>query len=353
VTRIHSSQASKKHDKATDTAEDNFFIPDLCKINTVLFLLILTQLLALILCIVSSENELVDWESLGLLSIFCHLVALSFAALICVTRKYVRKKTYQFVALYFISANVSITWFYCWIGGTLLFPDQLSEAQMFTVKSLLISASISILVLRYFFLQFQWREQKQAELRSRIQALQARIRPHFLFNSMNTIASLISIDPAKAEDAVLDLSTLFRATLDNQSSLILFEEEISLCRRYLNIESLRLGDRLNVDWDIDLPNKAIKIPPLTLQPLFENAIYHGIQPSTEGGTISVKASTKNNALYIMISNPFDESLDKHEGNHIALDNIYSRLTAIFGDSSVLKKSQNNGIFTVTLRFPII
>jgi len=351
------AELTNKHINKTPPAtklelEDNFFIPDLCKVNTILFLLIVTQLLSFILCLVNTTNKLIDWESLGLLSIFCHFIALSFSALICITRSKIKNKSHHFVIFYFITTNLAVTWLYSWVGSTLLFPNLLQEAQLFTLKSMLISGTISALVLRYFFLQFQWQEQKQAELKSRIQALQARIRPHFLFNSMNSIASLISIDPLKAEEVVLDLSSLFRATLNNQSSLITFEEEISLCRQYLNIEGLRLGDRLKVKWLIDLPERKIKIPPLTLQPLFENAIYHGIQPRKDGGTIDIKANYKNDILYILISNPYDENLQKHKGNHIALDNIQSRLTAIFGDSAILKTSQLNGTFTVTLRFPI-
>jgi len=332
--------------------EDNFFIPDLCQINSVLFLLILTQLLALVLCLVSTENSLINWPSLGLISSYCHILTLSFAALICVTRKAIKHKSLKFVVVYFISTNICLTWLYSWFGSVILLPGIISQPGLFTLKSILISSIIAGLLLRYFYLQFQWKEQKQAELRSRIQALQARIRPHFLFNSMNSIASLISINPEQAEDAVLDLSTLFRATLNNQASLIPIEDEIELCRRYLNIESLRLGDRLTVDWQINLPHSKIKIPPLTLQPLFENAIYHGIQPLKDGGTITLKTDCKQDSLYILISNPYNNKADKHQGNHIALENIHSRIKAIFGDRAILKTSQFDNIFTVTLRLPI-
>jgi len=336
----------------TLSLNDDFFIPDLCQINNVLFLLILTQLLALVLCLVNSENSLINWEVLGLLSIYCHTLALTFSAIICVTRKTIRKRGTRTVIAYFMCVNIAITGLYSWLGSTVFLPGIIQEPELFSLKSVLISSMIACLLLRYFYLQFQWNKQKQAELQARIQALQARIRPHFLFNSMNSIASLIAIDPLKAEDAVLDLSTLFRATLNNQESLIPIEDEIALCRRYLNIESLRLGDRLKVDWQINLSHKKIYIPPLTLQPLFENAIYHGIQPRTEGGTITLQSDCKHDYLYILISNPYDENLEKHQGNHIALDNIRSRLTALFGDDAVLKTSQLNSVFTVTLRFPV-
>jgi two-component system sensor histidine kinase AlgZ len=251
---------------------------------------------------------------------------------------------------------LGVTALYSWVSNQLLVLNIDQNFSLFLIKNLLISAIIGMLLLRYFFLQFQWREQKQAELRARIEALQARIRPHFLFNSMNTIASLISINPEQAEEAVLDLSSLFRATLNNQVMLIPLDDEISLCRRYLNIEALRLGKRLHIDWQLEtneLSNQNnLKIPPLTLQPLVENAIYHGIQSRTEGGTITIKSHYKHDTVYILISNPYEPSLDKHQGNHIALDNIRSRLSGIFDSTAVLKVSQLDGIYTVTIRIPV-
>jgi two-component system sensor histidine kinase AlgZ len=333
-------------------AEDVFFIPDLCKVQTVLFLLILTQLLSLVLCFAVSTETLINWELLGYLSLFCHTLALSFAAIMCLSRPFLKKKKTSVVAVYFLGTNLVITISISWLSSYALIPYLFQHPEVFVIKTSIISSIIACILLRYFYLQAQWKEQKQSELKSRIQALQARIRPHFLFNSMNSIASLIATNPQQAEDAVLDLCSLFRATLNNQQTLIPIEEEIELCKRYLNIEALRLGDRLKLNWHIQAPSKKIQIPPLTLQPLFENAIYHGIQPRTEGGTITLITEEKNNSLSIMISNPFSESNHKHEGNHIALDNIRSRIQAIFGDHAILKTSIYNNIFTVTLRIPI-
>lgn len=332
--------------------EDIFFIPDLCKIQSVLFLLILTQLLSLVLCMTITPDLLFDWEFLGYLSLFCHTLALSFAAVMCLSRAYLINKNMTLVTLYFLGANLTITLLISWFSCNILIPYLFIHPNLFMLKAAIISSIIACILLRYFFLQAQWREQKQSELKSRIEALQARIRPHFLFNSMNSIASLIAIDPQKAEDAVLDLCSLFRATLNNQQTLIPIDEEIELCKRYLNIEALRLGDRLKLDLQITPFSKNLKIPPLSLQPLFENAIYHGIQPRTEGGTITLITEEKNNSLSIMISNPFTEKQHKHDGNHIALDNIRTRIQAIFGDHAILKTSTLNDIFTVTLRIPI-
>jgi|TARA_R110001599_G_scaffold19691_5_gene75208 two-component system sensor histidine kinase AlgZ len=332
--------------------EDVFFIPDLCKVQAVLFLLILTQLLSIVLCLVLSVGELFNWELLGYLSLYCHSIALNFAATMCISRKYLKKKSILFVSVYFLGTSLFISFCIGWLCSNAFSPDLFEHAGLFIGKTCIISSIIASILLRYFYLQAQWKEQKQSELKARIQALQARIRPHFLFNSMNSIASLIAINPQQAEDAVLDLCSLFRATLNNQKTLIPIEEEIELCKRYLNIEALRLGERLKLDWQIKKLIKKVQIPPLTLQPLFENAIYHGIQPRIEGGTITLTCEEKNNSLSIMISNPLPESSNKHDGNHIALDNIRSRIQAIFGDHAILKTSTYNNIFTVTLRIPI-
>ena len=125
---------------------------------------------------------------------------------------------------------------------------------------------MSALLLRYFYLQSQWRRQQQAELRARIESLQARIRPHFLFNSLNSIASLVAIDPYKAEQAVLDLSDLFRASLAKPGTLVSWAEELELAKRYLSIEQYRLGERLQLDWQVDEVPDDLPIPQLTLQP---------------------------------------------------------------------------------------
>lgn len=331
--------------------EDVFFIPDLCKVQTVLFLLILTQLLSIILCLVLSIGELFNWELLGYLSLYCHSMALNFAAIMCISRKYLKKRSTLFVSVYFLGINLLISFCLGWICTNAFGADLFEHANLFIIKTCIISSIIACILLRYFYLQAQWKEQKQSELKARIQALQARIRPHFLFNSMNSIASLIAINPQQAEDAVLDLCSLFRATLNNQETLIPIEDEIELCKRYLNVEALRLGERLKLDWQISKLSKKVKIPPLTLQPLFENAIYHGIQPRIEGGTITLTCEEKNNSLSIMISNPLAEKDNNHDGNHIALDNIRSRIQAIFGDHAILKTSTYNNIFTVTLRIP--
>ena len=227
-------------------------------------------------------------------------------------------------------------------------------------NNLITSAILSGITLRYLYLQQQLRNQQQAELHARIQALQSRIRPHFLFNSMNSIASLISSDPDLAERVIEDLAELFRASLA-EPTLIPLEREITLCRRYLEIEQLRLGKRLTIDWQIQLQSDDIKIPSLMLQPLVENAIFHGIEPMPKGGTVTIKISQAKNQLMIAIANPYPlvrkaaaqpqtPSQDRH--NRMALDNIRHRLQVHYGSAARLSSSEEQGVFTTYIFCPL-
>ena len=169
---------------------------------------------------------------------------------------------------------------------------------------MLIAAIVGALALRYFYVTHQWRRSIELEARARIRALQARIRPHFLFNSMNTIAALTRSDPALAEAAVEDLADLFRVSLNDARAQITLAEEIEIARTYQRIEQLRLGDAAaRCDWDVAaLPARAI-VPSLLLQPLLENAIGHGIEPLPHGGTVDVRGRLERDAIVIEVTNP--------------------------------------------------
>jgi two-component system sensor histidine kinase AlgZ len=193
----------------------------------------------------------------------------------------------------------------------------------------------------------------RAEARSRIEALQARIRPHFLFNSLNTIAALTRSDALRAEEAVEDLGDLFRATLRDSHSPLRLKEEFELTRVYQRIEELRLGDRLKVRWAVaDLPMRAF-VPGLTIQPLLENAIYHGIEPLDRGGTVTVSGRVVAGNVEIVVTNPVAASRSSHSraGNRIALDNIRQRLALAYDRAATLTIEQPPGEYRVTIRFP--
>ena len=212
-----------------------------------------------------------------------------------------------------------------------------------------LAGAVTAIVLYYFYLQ--QRAYSPAIAEARLQALQARIRPHFLFNSINAVLSLIRSQPKRAESALEDMADLFRVLMAENRDLVPISQEVALCRQYLNIESLRLENRLKITWQIDdMPPEAL-IPPLILQPLLENAVYHGIEPMPEGGEIVVSIVPKNKELLISISNPYSPENDHHTGNKMALKNINERLKLHFDLEASLKSEIKNNRYFVHIRMP--
>ena len=197
------------------------------------------------------------------------------------------------------------------------------------------------------------RAQSPAVAEARIQALQARIRPHFFFNSLNTVISLIRAQPRTAERALEDLADLFRGLMAGAQSLNPLSREMDFVRQYLAIESLRLGERLRVAWDVDsMPGDAM-VPSMLLQPLVENAVYHGIQPLEQGGEIRIEACPKGKELFIRLANPYPPDGDRHAGTRMALDNIRERLKLHYDEEASLETSAVDGVFAVTIRLPLV
>ncbi|MGF2735444.1 sensor histidine kinase [Marinobacter sp. DUT-1] len=333
-------------------SSQDFFVPDLCRVRAVFLLLVTSELFVLVLSIVQTETGWIDWNYFGLLSLFVQWTTLTSAALICLLRGRLARMTVTRSTLLIVAIVLADVLAFSLFADRVLHPEPGVTKWQGIAKKLLVALLIVLMVLRYFYLQHQWQAQREAEMGSRLAALQARIQPHFLFNSMNTIASLIATRPEQAEEAVLDLSELFRASLRTSDQLIPLARELELCQRYLAIESLRLGARLQVDWAVSPGLEHQAIPPLTLQPLIENAIYHGIQPRPEGGTVRIEISAGGEFVYLMVQNPKPEQDQRrHRGNRIALANIQSRLQALFGEPAVLKHSHQHETYTVTLRLP--
>jgi two-component system sensor histidine kinase AlgZ len=186
---------------------------------------------------------------------------------------------------------------------------------------------------------------------ARLQALQARIRPHFLFNSLNAVLALVRNDPRRAERALENMADLFRALMGNASQLAPLEDEVALTRAYLELEQLRLGDRLRVVWHIGkMPSDAL-IPPLVIQPLVENAVYHGIEPLAEGGEISLNLYRSADKVHIVVRNPIASDGSHHKGNRIALANIRERLLLHFDLDAQLKLEPLGTVYQVHIVIP--
>jgi two-component system sensor histidine kinase AlgZ len=224
---------------------------------------------------------------------------------------------------------------------------------VFVGRTFAIGAIVIALAMRYLYVSSEWRRSILLEAQSRISALQALIRPHFLFNSMNTIAALTRIDPRQAEEAVEDLSDLLRANLGSVDDKTSLKQEFELAAIYQRIEKLRLGERLEVRWDIaELPMRAL-IPSLTIQPLLENAIYHGIELLPEGGRVTVTGKRDGDFLCIDISNPVAAGRSrKKDGNKMALSNIRQRYELAYGKRANVEVASTGSTYTVRLRFPV-
>jgi two-component system sensor histidine kinase AlgZ len=331
-----------------NTRPDHFDIPELCNTTALAFLILFTQLLVVVMLFAGGE---LSWLRFGLMSLFVQWVSLASAGLLCALRKVLDRVGLLTGASAAYAIVLVVTLIVSLVAESIL--DRGPGALVRIASQVTIAGIVAGLVLRYFYLQQRLRLQEQSELQSRIQALQSRIRPHFLFNSMNIIASLIATDPETAESVVEDLSELFRASLNDAGNQVSIEEELDLCERYIRIEALRLGDRLRFDWDIETTSGPVRIPLLTLQPLLENAIYHGIQPLPEGGTITVSLGYVDDLVKITITNPLPEPArhSEGEGNRMALQNIRNRLAVLYGDRADLSAEGHDGTFVTSLRFP--
>jgi two-component system sensor histidine kinase AlgZ len=218
------------------------------------------------------------------------------------------------------------------------------------IRHALVGIAYTLIVLSYFRLRAQALSPARHE--ARLQALQARIRPHFLFNTINAVLSIVRRDPKRAETALEDMADLFRMAMTDQHELVVLGKEVELARQYLAIEELRLGERLQVHWDTqNMPPDAL-IPPLILQPLLENAVYHGIEPLAEGGIIDVRLYRNNNELHIEVSNPAPkQAVSRVSGNKMALSNIRERLDLLFDVEAKYQVETDADHYQVHIRIP--
>lgn len=340
---------------------EGLYLPDFCNLRMVLAMVVAAELLAYVLSLSSVPGGAGRrWDGLIMTSLFVQWVALASIALLCACRRLMegwRDTTtttlYSFGLVLAVTVVVSEAAY--WGGAYLgLFP--MGEGGWhggFLIRNLTISAIVTTVALRYFYVQFQLKKNIQAEAYARIQALQARVRPHFLFNSMNTIASLTRSDPALAEEVVEDLADLFRVNLADARTRVPLEEELALTRRYLHIEQLRLGARLTIEEDTSDAPRDVAIPMLTIQPLVENAVYHGIEPLPQGGVVRLEARRGGDGnIVITVANPQPPAeVIRRPGNRLALDNLRQRLSVHFGGRATLTVDDTTGRYVATLALP--
>lgn len=335
------------------SAVEDCFLPNFCGLRMVFLVVIVAQLFAFVVVLSPGDVPVESrWVQLGLISLFVQWCTLVSSAVLCLLRRLICHLSDRVVATLSYLSVLLVVWAVSEIAFWFVYPGVPSMPHWsFVMRNLAISFLITGPILRYFYVNHQWQRNVRAEAEARLQSLQSRIRPHFLFNSMNTIASLTRTSPEQAEAAVEDLADLFRASLRDARQFHSLAEELTLCRRYLEIEGLRLGDRLQVEWAIgDLPSDAL-LPPLLIQPLLENAIYHGIEPRVDGGTITIGGWRESGQLYLEISNPMAANKSASKGNQIAQDNIRARLATLYGARGGMETKEDSGRFTVRLNWP--
>jgi two-component system, LytTR family, sensor histidine kinase AlgZ len=340
-----------------------FYLPDFCTSRATLAIVVVVELTAFVLTLARQSATVDFWTDLARTSLFLLWIGLAGTALLCALRERLARLTVaagSAAALALVTGVVAVVSLCVYLigrtsvvlesGGAGLFPP---EPGSFAVRNVAIGMVVTALVLRYFYVAHQWRRSVELRAAARVHALQARIRPHFLFNSMNTIAALTRSNPPRAEAAVQDLADLFRASLSDKRDTITLAEELEVARTYQRMEQLRLGARLRVEWKTEaLPANAL-VPGLMIQPLLENAIYHGIEPRAEGGTVTISGEVAGGLVTIVVRNPLDPLPGEREGNRLALANIRERLALMYGERALMKSGRFDAEYIVTLRFPLI
>ena len=343
---------SREGEQATpEPVMREFFVPDLCAPRPVFVMILLAQLMVIVYVLASSALPRFNWDLLGTCSLFVQWVVLLSAALLCQMRQPFSRLSLPIATAASLLLVMGVTAFSSYVALA-LYPqvNRQTAENWWILRNLLVAAVLTGILLRYFFLQQQLRLQEKLELLARLDSLRSRIRPHFLFNTLNSIASLIMSRPEAAEQAVEDLSELFRVSLREEQRPTTVAEELRICELYLDIEQLRLGDRLQVKWQVDHAAREQAMPSLILQPLVENAVYHGLSQIPNGGVVSIEVGMSGPEVVARVDNPVPRQPRQSEGHHMALQNIEQRLQAIYGSGANLSAGQEGERFIVSLSY---
>lgn len=339
-------------------AADRLTLPEFCTPARLGATLVAGQLVVLTMALAPTRTARWDFTEFASASALATWIALASASALCKLRPHLARlpARLDFAAATTVPMLVAaigalaLVYIAGTVGGFVLAAG---EGRRFVLATVVLSGLIAAIALRYFATEDRWRAQVQAVAQAQMEALQARIRPHFLFNSMNSIATLVRRDPAAAERAVEDLSELFRAALGHDRGGDTLAGEIHLAQRFLGIEQLRLGERLRVHWESDpgLP-LDLPMPRLVLQPLLENAVVHGIARLPQGGEIRIRLAVVDGRLRIEVGNPFPSGVAPLSGNGHALASIRQRLEHCFGAGLGMTVVAEQGYYRVRLDLPL-
>jgi two-component system sensor histidine kinase AlgZ len=328
-------------------------LPDFCQLPALFALLVVGALTVTMMWLARDDPR--DWSAYSVGMLFVTLLGMVVAVTLCMLRPWLQRLpghlsyvgVWLLILLLVLVASIVAHWF----DGALQMHLVRSSLPVFVRDNVLIAALLGAAMLRYFYVLAQWQARLAAVTRAQVEALQARIRPHFLFNSMNTVAALIRVDPDAAERTVEDLSELFRAALgqhDTDDGTL--GEELALVERYLAIEQLRLGERLRVRRELDELPAGFPLPRLLLQPLVENAVRHGIQPLREGGEVILRGQRDGSGVRIEIINPLPAT-PPAAGNGHGLDSVRRRIAYRYGPLAKVQAGAQGERFVVLLQLP--
>ncbi|OOG62337.1 sensor histidine kinase [Rhodanobacter sp. B04] len=328
-------------------------LPDFCRLPALFALFVVGALTVTVMWLARDDQP--DWPAYSVSMLFVTWLALVIAVALCKLRPLLQRlpsrMPYVGVWLLIVLIVLVASAVARWIDGSLQMHLIGSSIGQFVRDNAVIAALLGAAMLRYFYVLAQWQARLAAVSRAQVEALQARIRPHFLFNSMNTVAALIRVDPAAAERTVEDLSELFRAALGQHDiGDGTLGEELALVERYLAIEQLRLGARLHVQRDLDDLPADFPLPRLLLQPLVENAVRHGIQPLREGGEVSLRGQRVGDGIRIEITNPLPAT-PAAAGNGHGLDSVRQRVAYRYGPLAKVQAGAQGDRFVVLLQLP--
>lgn len=339
--------------------EEAAFLPNFCSGPVILNVVVIAEMLAIVFTLVTRRISVSVIQDFVMISLFVQWIALASAAALCLARtrlgglSRLRALIMAYLLLLCVTFLVSeaAVWILAafeWISSPR--PEWYSY---FHVQNLSVSAIVNALALRYFLAKHELQQRTVSEARATMQALQSRLRPHFLFNSMNIIASLIRSAPSKAEEAIEDVADLFRMMLGDAENLVPVKNEIAVAQKYLSLETLRLDNRLRVHWDVARFRRTAVMPVLMLQPLLEHAIYHGIEALESGGTINIKLWEEDEMIRIAIDHPGAAVSARRAARteHNVLDDIRKRLQNHYGDAASISVEKREGRFELNLALP--
>ena len=317
----------------------------------VLASLVVSQVVAIVLAFAPNVEDDI-WLRLGIISLFLHLIVLVSTSSLYFCRFFLQKRTQTFqLSLFFVFFLLSTCIFSILFSHFAFDIDDTNSLIYFILRNCIIVALLTALFVQFLLIYFEKEQQTKALARAELDALQARIRPHFLYNSLNTAAELTHHDATAAEQAILALAALSQAAMRSGQSVPL-EDEITLSKQYVALEAWRFGNRLKLDWQIPNELPALNIPCLTLQPLIENAVCHGVEPSETGAVIKVELHVTSGYLTIIVTNPIVvATTNTRPSNGMALENIRQRLNIYYKGKAQLTIANKNGVFRVKVVIP--